>query len=61
MSDDIQTIVEGQHQQVSSKISNVVPHDVLLQRSGGADACLINDTTEPPYDLSGHQGHISRR
>ena len=54
MPDDIQTIVEGQHQQVPSKIGNVVPHNVLLQRSGGADAGLVNDPTKSPYDLSGH-------
>ena len=59
--DDIQTIVKGQHEKVSRKVGNVVPHDVAFEASGGRDASLVNDPAQAPDDLPRDESNVGSR
>lgn len=56
----IQTVVEGQHEQVASQDGYVVPHHVLLQILGGIGAGFVHDPAHSRDDLLGHQLDVGR-
>merc|ERR1719427_1465299 len=61
MARHVQTVVEGEHEEVAGQVGDVVPHDVLLQLAGGGDAGLVDYTAQPPDNLPRHQLHVSSR
>ena len=59
--DDIKTVIERQHEQVSGEVGDVVPHDVAFEAGRWRDAGLVDDSAQPPDDLAGHEGNVGSR
>lgn len=59
--DDIKTVVEWQHEEVSCEVGDVVPHDVALEAGRWRNAGLVDNPAQPPDDLASHQGHVGSR
>lgn len=57
----VQTVVKGQHEEVSAQVSDVIPHDMLLQARGRRNAGLIDDSTQSPDDFPGNKSDVGGR
>lgn len=60
MANDVEAIVERQHQQVSGQNGNVVPHEVLLEEMRWIGARLVHDATHAANHLFGDQLYVGR-